>query len=358
MIVEIIVDIRTAIASRNRSGVRSFQEFLTGIICILCSLFQHQNIRNDLGTGISLEGGIRKTDSTQQVSVLHDVAAHSAVTAVHGVAGCDKHHDTAGSDLIQRLCKEIVVNRAGDLLRILLVRNGIVTKRHITDGHIHEVVGNISLLKALDAHIGIGIEVLGDQASNAVQLHHGPATDLGCHIRRHSTHEVTNAGRRLHHSAAGKAKLTEAVIHSLDHGNIRIMCIQGRASCASVFFLGQQFFQLLEFLGPVRFPLIKSIRKAAPSHILGKNHLFRLSRIPSLGFQFLHQVNGFHIGLVPGLFTIRQIQTVPNHKVTPFGLLGRLLGDLLDYFLMELFSLFARDICVLSRFFSYSVSSP
>ena len=144
------------------------------------------------------------------------------------------------------------------------------------------------------------------------------------------------------------------------------MGIQGGTSCAAVFLIGQQFLQFLVLLGPFRLLITKGIGQATPAHILGKYHLFSLSSIAALGFQLLHQANGFHIGFVSGLFTIGQIQTVTNHKVTSLGLLGRLLGNLLCNFLMELFSLFGRDICVLSSFgtdicvghrFGYSVRS-
>ena len=332
MAFKIAVDIRTIIATDVLIG--SFQEVLTGIVSVCSSLFQHQDVCHDFGTGIALESIVRQSDGAQQVSMLHNVAAHRAVVAVHGIAGCDKHHNTAGSHLVQRFGEEIIVNSAGDLLRIILVSNGVVTERNIADCYIHEVIRDIGLLEALDAYICIGVQILGHHAGNAVQLHHGPAAHIGSHIRRHSTNEVTDTGARLHHSAAGKAQLLQTIIHSLDHRNIGVMGIQRRASCAGIFFIGQQFLQLLELLGPVCFPLIKGICQAAPANILGKNGLLCFSSISPLSFQFLHQANGFHIGLVPGLFATRQVQAIPDHEVAALGLLGRLLGNLLHNFFL------------------------
>ena len=305
MVIEIVVDIRAAPVALNGSCVRCLQEVLTGIVRIGRSLFQHQNIRHNLGAGIALKGSIRKSDSTQQVCSLHDVATHCAVTAVHGIAGCDKHHNTAGSYLIQALGKEIVVNCAGYLLRIALVRNSVVAKGNVADCHIHEVIRDIGFLKALDAYICVGIKVLGNQTGNAVQFHHGPAAHTCCHICRHSTHEVTHTGRRFHHSAAGKAQLLQTIIHGLDHGNIGVVSVQGRASGAGIFLIGQQFLQLLEFFGPFCLTLVEGICKAAPTHILGQDHLLRFRSISALCLQLLHQSDGLHIGLISGLFAIR-----------------------------------------------------
>ena len=344
VVVEIIVDVCNVPIPCNRSGGRCFQEVLTGIIGVGCSLFQDQNIRHDLSASVALERSIRKSDCAQQVGPLHDVTTYRGIAAVHGIAGGNEHHDAAGSHLVQRLGKEVVVDGTGHLLGIVLIRNGVVSERNIANCHIHEVVGDVGLLKALDAHICIGIQVLGDQTGDAVQLHHRPATHLFAHVRRHSTHEVAHAGRRLHHSAAGKAQMLQTVIHGLDDGYFGVMGVQGGTSCAAVFLLGQQFLQLCILLGPVCFSLVEGISQAAPAHILGKDDLLRLGSIAALNFQFLHQANSFHIGLVSGLFAVGQIQAVTDHKVTALGLLGGLPGDLLHNILMELFR--RRRLCL------------
>ena len=339
VVVEVIVDVCAVPVAFDRSGVRCFQEVLASIIGVRCSLFQDQNIRHDLSAGVALESSIRKSNCAQQVGPLHDVATYRGIAAIHGIAGSDKHHDAAGSHLVQRLSKEIVVDGTGYLLGIVLVRNGVVAERNVANCHIHEVIRDVGLLKALDAHICIGIQVLSNQTGNAVQLHHRPATHLFTHICRHGAHEVTHAGRRFHHSAAGKAQMLQTVIHGLDDGNVGIMGVQGRTSCAAVFLLGQQFLQLCILLGPVCFSLVEGIGQTAPAHILGKDDLFRLGSIAALCFQLLHQTNGFYVGLVSGFFAVGQIQAVTDHKVTALGLLGGLLGDLLHNILMELLCL-------------------
>ena len=350
MVGKVAIHILAVIGALYRVAPRRFEEVLTCISSIRCSLLQNQDIRYNLSAGISLESRIRKTDSTQKVRSLHDIAANRRILGIHGVAGCDEHHNAAGSYLIQALCKEVIVNCAGYFLWIGLVCNGIVTKGNIANCNIHKVIGDLGFLKALDAYICIGVKVFGNQTGNAVQLYHSPAAYLCAHICRHSTHKVTNTGRRLHHSAAGKAQLIQAVIHSLDNRNIGVMSVQGGTSCAAIFLIGKQFLQLRIFLCPFCLFITKGIGKAAPAHILGKDHLLSLSRIAPFCFQLLYNANSFHIGLIPGLFAVGQIQAVTDDKVSAFGFLGRLLGDLLSNFLMELFSLFARDICVLSRF--------
>ena len=246
MCCEILVDIGTVPASTNSLPVR-FLERLAYILGSECSLFQNQNIRHNRSTGISGKRSVRQSDCTQQVRSFHDVLSHRIVSAVHGVAAGDKHHDTAGPYLIQALSKEVIVDRIGNCLGIVLVGNGVVTEGNITDCHIHVTIRDVGLLKALDTHIRIGVQVFCKQTGDIVQFHHSPALDLSSHISRHSAYEITHAGGRLQHSAAGKAQLLQAVIHGLDNFDTGIMCILGAFSGRLVLFLGKhvlEFFKL------------------------------------------------------------------------------------------------------------------
>ena len=113
------------------------------------------------------------------------------------------------------------------------------------------------------------------------------------------------------------------------------MGVERGASCLVVLFVGKKLFQFFIFLCPLRFLLVKGIRKAAPSDILGKNLLFLSRGIPVLSLQLFHKADCFHIGSVSGLVTLRKVKTFTNDKVAALRLFGRLLLNLFIHDLTE-----------------------
>ena len=73
-------------------------------------LLEEQDIGYYLCTGIGFEGIVGKPDSTQQLSPLCNIPSDGTVLGIHGVAAGDKGHDATGTQLLQALCKEVVVN--------------------------------------------------------------------------------------------------------------------------------------------------------------------------------------------------------------------------------------------------------
>ena len=108
---------------------------------------QEQNITGDFRTGIAFERIVGQTDGTDQVSPLCKVLPHSGVFFVHGAFGGDECHDAAGSDLIQGLSEEIIVDQPMVFV-IPLVQHFEIAKGNITDSHIKETVGHLHLFKA------------------------------------------------------------------------------------------------------------------------------------------------------------------------------------------------------------------
>ena len=88
---------------------------------------------------------------------------------------------------------------------VLWIKYLVITKWHISDNHIKEVVRISGILKSCDADIGILIELLCDSARYAVQLHSIQSALL--HGLRHASKEVSNAHRRLQYIAASETKL-------------------------------------------------------------------------------------------------------------------------------------------------------
>ena len=97
------------------------------------------------------------------------IPAHRAVLGIHRIAGCDEGHDAARSDLIEGLCEEIVVDGKTELV-VSPVVDLILSEGDVADSHVIEVAP-IRGLKACNGDVGVGIELLGDSAGHAVQLH-------------------------------------------------------------------------------------------------------------------------------------------------------------------------------------------
>ena len=75
------------------------------------TLLQDQNIRSHLRAGIAFKGVVRQSDGTEQLGSLCDIPAHLRALLIHCAFGSDKAHHAAGSQLIKRLGKEIIVDK-------------------------------------------------------------------------------------------------------------------------------------------------------------------------------------------------------------------------------------------------------
>ena len=323
-----------------------------GVLRLCIPLLQNQNIGHNGCSCISRKGGVGKADCAQKICTLHDVFPNGIVSAVHGVVGGNEHGQSSGTNLVQCLCKEIVVNGAGNGFRVVLIGNAVIAEGNIADSHIHIAIRDVGFLKSLDPNIGIGVEVLRNLTGNAVQFHHGPAFHSGRHIRRHSTHEVTNTGRGFQHSAAGESQMLKSRIHCLDNLDAGVVGVLGAFSGCLVLSLCQHFSQFLELCfqtadrfifqlpgGTVGNRLAEGICQTAPAHILGEGFLFCCGSIPAFCCQLLHNPDGLNIGSGSGLGAIGKIQAVTDHEIAALGCLSALLFDLLLHFLVKLFFL-------------------
>ena len=168
MVIEILVDCNPTVIVFYRICPGGFQEIHARIGGFIRTLFQNQNVRYNFCTGIIFECRAGKSNGTQKIRLTHNVPANRGILAVHGIAGCNEHYNAARANLIQGLGKEVVVNRACDLLRICLVVDGEISERNIANGHVHVVIRDLGIFKSLNANIRIRVQVLCNQAGNPV----------------------------------------------------------------------------------------------------------------------------------------------------------------------------------------------
>ena len=256
------------------------------------ALLQEDDVRNHICTGVGLKRIVGQPDGTQQLRTLGDVLADLRGLLVHGVTGGHKGDDTAGTHLVQRLGKKVVMNGKTELV-ISPVVDLILSKRHVADSEVIEIPA-VGGLKACHGNVGLGIELPGDPACDAVQLHTVQAA--ATHFLRQQAEEVAHTHGRLQNIAGLEAHVAYCLINGLDNGGAGVVSVQRGASGGGIFFRGEGCGQFLVFLRPGGFALVKGVCQAAPAHIPGKDFLFCRCRLSTLCFQGFQKVDGVQIG--------------------------------------------------------------
>ena len=123
-----------------------------------------------------------------------EIAADSRVFFVHRAFGRDERDNAARSYLVQGFPKEIIVDQPMVLV-IPPVHHLEISKGDVADGHIKKAVRHLHRFKSLDGNAGILIELLGNPAADAVNLH--AIGFAACHISRKQTDKITGATGRF-----------------------------------------------------------------------------------------------------------------------------------------------------------------
>ena len=74
-----------------------------------------------------------------------------------------------------------------------------ISKRDVADGHIEKAVWHLHRFKSIDGNAGILIELLGNPATDAVNLH--AIGFAACHISRKQTDKIAGAAGRFYQDA-------------------------------------------------------------------------------------------------------------------------------------------------------------
>ena len=111
------------------------------------TLLEKQNIRSDFRSGILLKCGIRQSDCSQKLRPLCQIFSDFRTFLIHRSLACDKGNHATGTDFIQCLCKEIIMDQEVILI-ILLICHLILSEWHITHCHIKKVIRIVCLFKS------------------------------------------------------------------------------------------------------------------------------------------------------------------------------------------------------------------
>ena len=146
----------------------------------MVTLLQEQNVGHDLRASVLLKGIVWQTDSTKQFCSLCHISSCIRVLGVHGITACHKSDHTAGTNLIQSLGEEIVVDGESQLV-IRLIGYLVVSERHIAHSQIVEVSA-VCRFKTGYLDFCVGIKLLSNSAGDGIQFHTIQAAAL--HLRR------------------------------------------------------------------------------------------------------------------------------------------------------------------------------
>ena len=256
-------------------------------------LLEEQYVRHDTCAGVALEGISRQPDRAQQVGPGSHILPHGVRLFVHRATGGHDGHHAARTHQVDGPCDEVVVNQEV-IAVILLVHHLERTEGHVADHHVEEIVREGGLLKALHGYGVLLVELLGDPAGDAVQLHAVHPGDA--HALRQHTHEVAHAATRLQDVALPEAHAVQGVIHGTDDRGRRVKGVECGSPRRLVFLRGERRLDLRVFARPLAGIRVERLGDAAPADEAREDFLFLRRRQPVFVLQRFQQIDGVHVG--------------------------------------------------------------
>ena len=243
---------------------------------------KEDDVRYNICTGVRLKRRIGQPNGSQEFCSLCHIFSGIRIFRIHRKTAGHKCNHTARTNLIERFCEKIVVNREPQLI-IGLIRNLVVSERNVTDRQIIKIPA-IRSFKTRHLDFGVRIEFLSDTPTDGIKLH---SIEIAVsHGVREHPEKVTDTHCRFQDISCFKPHLSDRIIDGTNDGRTGIVGIQGTGSCCGIFFRRQGCIKFSELLSPACFVFIKSICKSTPADILGKDFLFFRSRISPIKFQF------------------------------------------------------------------------
>ena len=125
---------------------------------------------------------------------------------------------------------------------ILRVNHAVIPEWHIADDHIEKAVGQVGFLKAGDLDVGFLVQLAGDSAGQAVQLHAeqagGRLIQIAVALPKKRAHTHTGFQNRT----GTHAHFAQGGVHCVNDSGRGVKGGQGAAAGSGVFFLCQQAF--------------------------------------------------------------------------------------------------------------------
>ena len=231
---------------------------------------EKEDVGDDLGVGDSLKSGLGKTDGRQKIGFLGDQVSHSGRFGVHRVVARDEGHDAAGTDLVEGLQKEVVMDVDVEFV-VGGIMDLVIPEGDIRNDEIEEVVRKLRGLVAHHPNIGILVELFGDAAGDGIEFHSG---ESGCQgFWKESIEDACPHGG-LKDTASLYAHLLESVPHETDDFGRGIVGVRCACPGGLVFLVGQEFGEPFGVFLPFPFIPVEDLRDTTPAGIFCKDGLF------------------------------------------------------------------------------------
>ena len=206
-------------------------------------------------------------DRAGQVGQGGDLAAGGGVAGVHGVAGGHHGDQAAGTDQVQGLDDEVVVDAVTARV-VQAVGQGERAERDVADRQVEAALWGPEAGEGLVGDVGVRVERRRDLGGDRLELDAGEPGAAGC-----EADEVARSAARFQDPAAGEAELPDACPDGLDEFGVGVVGVQGVAGGRGQFRRGQQAGQLVAGPG-VRSPVgVEDLRDGAPAGPVGQNGL-------------------------------------------------------------------------------------
>ena len=292
---EVPVFLKYACFAVNSLGTHPVQ--ISVIFMLKFELLKEKNVRDCLGSGCA-ECVLRKTYAAEEIRLSGQLTAERIIVLIHSSGGSDKRHYSAGLQLVDGFCKEIIVDKVFVIFRVVWLE---IPERHVSDNHIECSVFELGTLKSTVLYFRFWVEFLCYSGGQAVEFN-AVQTAVFRHFRREIPEEITRSHCRVEDLAAGKSHVFKRRINALYDVRLGVKSGECAFTGGGIFLVREQIFQLGVFAAPVLLTAVECVRNAAPAAVMSKYVLLLGGRMAVFGFDLLQCFYGCNIG---GVFCFR-----------------------------------------------------
>ena len=226
---------------------------------------KEKNIRDCLRSGCT-ECVLREPYAAKEIRFSGQFTAERIIVFVHSSGGGDKRHYSAGFQLVDGFCKEIIVDKVFVVFRVVGLE---IPERHVSYNHIECSIFELCALKSTVLYFRFRVEFLCDTGGQAVEFN-AVQTAVLRHFRREVSEEISCSHCRVEYLAAGKSHVFKRRVNALYDIRLGVKCGERAFTGGGIFLVREQVFQFGILSAPVFFSTVECICNAAPAAVMSK----------------------------------------------------------------------------------------
>lgn len=264
---------------------------------------EDQDVCGD-GRASAFERGLREADGGDEIGAIGEGATEFLALLVHGIAGSDRGHHAAGTDFIEHLLEEILVDFEAVTCIFFVCDDDLFAKWHVADGEIERILREARRFESLLRNRGIRICGVCDARGDRIEL---DTVEVAPHaeLRRYRVEEPACPAARFEDVSTMEAEMLEAFVDGLDDFWRRVVGIEDGRAHGIVFFLRELFAERVVLVLPAAVLRVEDIGQPAEAAVgLEQAQLFLLWRT-RLTLNLFHQPDGCEVSCKDGTFAAR-----------------------------------------------------